>query len=519
MDENVLFNPNSQDAQAATPATGDPAPQMPQEGEPSSDGTPGDPNAVPTEGDTSIVADESTGTLATDGTEAGFEEPPPPVGFFNGGLVKKLLIGVGILVLLIIIVSVVINLSKGQQAKVVTLEWWGLWEDNNTMQPLILDFEKTHPNIKVNYDPKDPKQYADQLMTRIKNGTGPDIFRYHNSWGTMLGSDVAALSSNVISADDFKKAYYPVMQQDLTYKGAIYGIPMEADTIELFVNPQLFAAAAQQVPTTWDQFNDAAKSITVRDENGVIKKSGAALGTYDNIMHAPDIISLLMAQQGVSISTIADYPKNEAGALAYYGSFAHGDNVIWNNNLDNSLLAFSKGNLAMYFGYSWDIFAIQRLNSNLQFKVYPVPSNQGVKTTIASYWVEGVSSKTTHVPEAMEFMHYLAQKDTAQKFYTETAKTRSFGELYARKDLQSSLSDNALVYPFVEGLDNATSTFFSSDTHDGDTGFNTLMNNYLKTAVNALTDDSNSATSAVDDLNNGIKQVFQKYAGTTTTSQ
>ena len=78
-------------------------------------------------------------------------------------------------------------------------------------------------------------------------------------------------------------------------------------------------------------------------------------------------------------------------------------------------------------------------------------------------------------------------------------------------NLQSSLQENQLVYPFVSQLDDAGSSFFAGDTKDGATGINTMMNTYLQTAVNTVITDGNSADSAVTDLNNGVTQVLQKY--------
>lgn len=467
-----------------------------------------DPNAQATtdEYGNPIVADAST-----DGTDAGYEEPPP--GFFHSSLFKKIVIGLGVLVLIIIIISVVGSLG-GSKEKNVTLQWWGLWEDKATMQVLIDDFKKTHPNINVVYEKKSPKQYREEVMTRIEKGTGPDVFRYHNTWLPMLEKNISPLTTEAIAPEEFKNVYYPVMQNDLVKNGAIYGIPLGADSLQLFVNPQLFAAEGQDVPTTWDQFNDAAKALTSKSPDGKILKAGAALGTYDNVNHAPDIISLLLVQQQVDMNKLTDFTKQEAGALSYYGSFALDEDNIWDKTLPNSLLAFAKGDLAMYFGFSWDIYEIRKLNSNLQFKVYPIPSNQGVQTTIASYWVEGVSAQSPNQAEAMIFMNYLAQKETAQKFYTESAKARGpggFGEPYARKDLQESLSDNELVYPFVKGLDQAASSFFASNTGDGDTGINSLMNNYLKTAVDKLVPGADAGQSVVEDLNNGVAEVLANY--------
>ena len=109
------------------------------------------------------------------------------------------------------------------------------------------------------------------------------------------------IPSNIISKQDFNSSFYPVTQKDLTKDGAIYGIPTEIDTLSLYINAQLFQAAGAEVPDNWEDFIRVARSLTVIDENGKIKTAGAALGTFDNINHAPDIISLLFAQNGADI--------------------------------------------------------------------------------------------------------------------------------------------------------------------------------------------------------------------------
>jgi len=492
MSENVVFNPPEENiAQPSTPAA---------------------PDAQVSADAPSDTADQTIDAAQGTDTYSGDESSPLRGflgGLLGGGLLKKLLIGIGVVILVTIIIVMLI--PKGQPDQAVTLQWWGLWEDANTMQTTILNFHKDHPNITVEYVKNDPSQYLDRLQTRIQAGSGPDVFLYHNTWLPMLSSDISPLSSDVITPDQFKQVFYPVMQQDLTQNGALYGIPMEADSLALFVNPTLFEAAGVQVPSNWDDFVKVAKQLTVKDQSGKIKTAGAALGTFDNVDHAPDIISLLFLQQGVQMNNITNSAKNESDALQFYTSFSTGQDNVWDSTLDNSLLAFSKGELAMYFGYSWDVFEIQKLNSSLQFKIYPVPNLYGKKTTVASYWVDGVSAKSTHQKEAMEFMQYLAQKSTAQQFYTDTAKVRAFGEPYARKDLQQSLKENQLVYPFVSQLDDSASSYFASGTHDGDTGINSEMNTYLQKVVGAVLNDGTSVDSAVQDLNNGVEQVLQNY--------
>jgi multiple sugar transport system substrate-binding protein len=434
--------------------------------------------------------------------------PPPSPAPRSSSSLKRLLFGV--IAVVIVTVLVIIFFPRGQEQK-VKIVWWGLWEDAKVIEPIIADFERENPTIDVEYSKQDPKQYRERLATRISLGTGPDVFRFHNTWYPMLSDILLPLPSDVMTQEDFKKNYYPVMQTDLVHNGGIYGIPLGADTISLFVNTELLEAAGVSTPTTWEDFVTAAKTLTVKNEDGTIQTAGAALGTYGNITHASDIVSVLFVQQGVDMQKISASPQDEADALDFYTSFAKSQTNTWDSTLDQSLLSFSQGKLAMYFGYSWDIFSIQRLNKDLAFKIYPVPSLFNRNMTIASYWVEGVSSKTTHQKEALHFMRYLARKETAQKLYTEASKTRAFGQPYARVDLAETLKDNELVYPFVAQLKNAKSTLFSSDTSDGEGGLNSLSNVYLGNAINAIIVDNSSSQSEIDTVNQGVAQALSKY--------
>ncbi|HYM65547.1 MAG TPA: extracellular solute-binding protein, partial [Candidatus Sulfotelmatobacter sp.] len=268
-------------------------------------------------------------------------------GSFIKGFLKKLLALLLVLGFIVIIIISYLTFFKNSNSSngEVTLSYWGLWEDNNVMQGIISDFERQNPKIKVEYSKQDIKQYRERLETRINNGTGPDIFRFHNTWYPMLSGLLLPLPSDTISKDEFLRSYYPVMQKDLVINGAIYGIPLEVDTLSLFINTQLFQSAGLSRPVTWNDFINAARAMTVKDENKKIKTAGAAIGTYDNIIHAPDILSLLFLQNGVDFKNIAGSSDRIQGALNFYTSFAADDNKVWDNTLDPSILAFSKGNL------------------------------------------------------------------------------------------------------------------------------------------------------------------------------
>ncbi|MBI2074870.1 MAG: sugar ABC transporter substrate-binding protein [Candidatus Levybacteria bacterium] len=431
---------------------------------------------------------------------------------FLPSLIIKTLLGIVVVIaiaffLLRFAPSFFSNVTKTKSEN-VTLTYWGLWEDAGVMQSITSDFQRQNPTIKISYEKKDIKQYRESLVTRIQNGSGPDIFRFHNTWLPQLANVLLPLSTDAIRKDDFKKWFYPVMQTDLTRSGAIYGIPLQVDTLSLFVNTDALQAAGVQPPTTWEDFTKTARILTVKNQDGKIQTAGAAMGTFDNITHAPDIISLLLVQNGANINDLSSTSKNASDSLDFYTSFAKGDATVWDDTLDPSYLAFAKGNLAMYFGYSWDVFTIKAINPQLNFQVVSVPHLQDRTMTIASYWSEGVSVKSKHQKEAMLFMKFLSQKDVAQRLYVEEAKKRLFGEPYARVDLADLLKTNALVYPFVSQAKDARSSFFAGNTFDN--GLNEQMNGYLGNAVRSILSNT-SPQSAVDTLAKGVNQILSRY--------
>jgi len=434
------------------------------------------------------------------------QSSPPPSILFK---ILKILLGI-IVVLGIAFFIYNVILPKFFPAKInqAKLIYWGLYEDVPIIAPIIADFEKEHPNITIEYSKQDLEQYRDRLVTRSNNGNGPDIFRFHNTWVSQLSGLLLPLPNSVLTKEDFSKNYYPTARVDLVRNGAIYGVPLQIDILNLYINRDLFQAAGLKAPTSWIEFGNYARQLTVKDGNNNIKTAGAAMGTYSNITHAPNIISMLFVQNGVNLNDM--YPNLPAAgdALNFYSSFALPTSNVWDDTLDESIKAFASGSLAMYFGYSWDFFTIKSMNPNLSFDIYPVPALPGQNATIASYWAEGISSKTKHQKEAFLFMKYLVRKETAQKLFAEESKTRNFGEPYARVDLAESLN-SSIAYPFVASAPSAVSSFFVDGTYDN--GLNSKMNSYLNTAVDSILKGT-SPQAAAETLALGVSEVLRQYS-------
>lgn len=436
--------------------------------------------------------------------EAVTTTPPSP---------KKLFMG-RILWIFIFFIFIVVAILVGRffwgfvtGGKEITLTYWGLWENDANVRNLISDFESQNPKIKIQYLKQSPKQYRERLQSAIARGEGPDVFRFHNTWVPMLARDLSQVPKEIMTTSEFSSTFYPVAVGDLVSGGSIFGIPLMIDGLGLYYNEDLLAAAGVSVPTTWNDVLDIVPKLTVKNESGIVT-SAIALGTAGNVEHFSDILATMIMQNGAKLTNIKSKEAQEA--LIFYRKFADPSDPVytWSETLDNSIVAFANARVAMILAPSWRAFDIRQINPSLRFTIAPVPQLPGNTITWASYWVEGVSAKSKYLEQAWVFVKYLTSRETATKLYTEIAKSRLFGEPYARVDLGSTLTDDPLVGAFVKQAQTAKSFPLASRTFDN--GLNDKLIKYLEDAVTSVA-SGNSPVKALETAQFGFTQVLSNY--------
>lgn len=409
--------------------------------------------------------------------------------------------------------------------EVVTLNYWGLWEEPNVINGVIADFESKNPGIKINYKRNQLDDYRTRLDGRLtktgSNGSEEvDIYRIHNSWIPMFRQHLAPVPAELVTKIGLENDYWNVYKEDLKENNKWLSIPIMYDGLALFYNQELLEAASISVPDDWWELEKAAKKLTVKDNKGNIQVSGIGMGVVNgNVDHWSDILGLMMKQNGISLNKLSSqYDKNLEDVFKYYAYFANSNDNMWDKNLPNTTNLFASGKLAFYFGPSWRAFDIEKINKDLKYgitKVPQLPKNGGIMgddtelTNIhwATYWTEGVNNKSKHQAEAWKFLEYLSSKEVLERLYAAESQIRSFGEIYPKKSMGESLKNNTKVWPFVSAADSATSWYLASAT--GDDGLNTEMQKYFADAINQIGQSDN--TELLTNLKNGIIQLQTKY--------
>lgn len=437
-------------------------------------------------------------------------QAPPPQPIASNPWTKRILLMV-IFFLLVAggFIGIKFALPMLQSAKEVTISYWGLWEDEAVLQPLITEFQAKNPAIKVQYSKQSYKEYRQRLTAAIERGEGPDIFRFHNTWVPMLKDQLDPVPQTVMTASTFASTFYPVAANDLVSGQTIYGIPLMIDGLGLYYNERLFASAGITAPpTTWEELMEIVPKIAKSDTTNGFVIAAIALGTTANVEHYSDIIATMLMQNDANMNTLTG--KEAEDTLIFYRKFSNPNDPVytWNDTMDNSVYAFATEKVAMILAPSWRVFEIKQINPNIRFAIAPIPQLPGNTVTWASYWVEGVSAQSKYSKQAWEFVKFLTSRESAVKIYTEAQKIRLFGEPYARVDLGDTLLADPIVGAYISQAKSARSFPFASKTFDN--GINDKLITYLENAINALGLGSSPARE-LDMLSAGFRQILTTY--------
>lgn len=400
--------------------------------------------------------------------------------------------------------------KASQPIKDVKLVYWGLWEEKEILDPLINEYQKKNPHVKIDYEKKSPIDYREKLISWSQKSIGPDIFRFHNTWLPELKSVTAPIPESIMKNSEFEKTFFPIHQKDLKIESKYYGIPLYVDGLVLIYNESMFKKAGiTNPPANWDELVSYVGKLQVTNKDQEIITSGIAIGTASNIEHFSEIFGLMLLLNGGSLSNL-DQPE-AAGALEAYRRFAELPNPTWNEAMPNSITAFIQEKVAMIIAPSWQILTINAASKDLKIKVISIPKPPGGKQiSLATYWVEGVSSTSKNQLEAWKFLKFLSQKDSMTKLYELANKQRLFGEPYSRVDLAQTIIQNPYIGPVIQQAIDDSYITLPVVTRTFDNGLNDEIKIYLENAINA-TIQGVSYSEALSTAQKGIVQVFQKY--------
>lgn len=340
-----------------------------------------------------------------------------------------LLVVFGFFMLMGIVLFATSKLTPGGSSSVTPVVVWGTVSSaviNKTIDTLL---EKDKNSLKITYAEKDPRNFEQTLVEAIADGSGPDIVILPQNMVLKNINKFVILPYSSYPLRTFKDQFIDAGSVFLNTDGVI-ATPFIVDPLVMYWNKTHFVnAGIINPPTQWDEFSKIVTKLTKKDSNYNVAQSGVALGEYQNVLHAKDILTTLFLQAGVPIvaknatgnyesSIIGNYGNSDSPAetaLTFYTDFANPskETYSWNKSLKQSLDSFISGDTSIYFGFASELSGISFKNPNLNFDVARVPQISGdrKKSVFAKMYGLAVLKSSKNQTSAFNQILILTSKD------------------------------------------------------------------------------------------------------------
>jgi len=301
---------------------------------------------------------------------------------------------------------------------------------DSTIRPVIDQINQAHSKeFTLRYVAQNEATYEQILIDALAAGKGPDIFTLPQDLIAKHEDKIFTIPFASISERVFKDTFVEEGELYLTEMGVI-ALPLTIDPIVMYWNRDIFSGAGLSTPPMyWDEFLALSPKLTKTDQSRNVLRATIAMGTFENIVNAKDILSLLFLQAGSSIvvrneqgfvSTLLE--RNTANqspsesALRFYTEFANPSQGIysWNRALPSSRDMFTRGDLAVYFGFASERNDIAQKNPHLNFDVTIVPQirDEKVRKTFGRMNGLAIARNSEKIQTAFSAAYLMTGKET-----------------------------------------------------------------------------------------------------------
>ena len=209
----------------------------------------------------------------------------------------------------------------------------------------------------------------------------------------------------------------------MQWNDGIYGVPYAVDPRFIAYSQDAFdEAGVTTAPTTFEEFYEAAKALTVRNGN-TVTRYGFALGADDALFNS--FLNFLYANGGTVFNedqTAAAF-NSEAGVQAAEFLARLVEEGYAATGLTEERQALLTGRVAMIIDGPWIFYEIANSENGFDLGLAPMPTAVagGQSGNVATAGAYVVYAQSDHPAEAARFVEFLASPE-AQQYRVEALK-------------------------------------------------------------------------------------------------
>jgi raffinose/stachyose/melibiose transport system substrate-binding protein len=321
------------------------------------------------------------------------------------------------------------------QAEGTTLTMFAASDYKAAVDPLISDFEKANPGVKINVTYAGGNDFETTEGTALASGHGPDIIDALPGATGAIASQTLIKEGKILDLSDqpwAKDVPASVNAQnipDLPDKQKVHLYPVLIQPMGAFYNKKALSDTGLNAPTTWSELikfcGDAkaagkgAYSLGISDQwiTQLIPYSLANTLVYGKDPDWGRNGTMKSGQVKLTeskwVETFQKYDEmNKAGC------FTADPNAV---NLDNSLAPVATGKALGIVQVGALFGNLQSLNKNVEYQLKPLPATDNPADTYmpaAPAHEFGVNAASKNKDLAVKFINFLAEPANVNKFVT-----------------------------------------------------------------------------------------------------
>jgi len=293
-------------------------------------------------------------------------------------------------------------------------------EPAKVLEDISKQFESENPNIKIEFSAPGA-EYENIMKVKMASNALPDVFSTHGWSKVRYGQYLADLKDEAWAAQ-IDDAIKPAVTDDT---GKVYVLPIDQDKSSPVYNKDVLEEYGVEVPTTWDEFLQAAETIKTKSNGKVIPLHiGGAdswpIGQFFDFMATPAFISAPTNFASQYLDGSFDWKQFDVlpQMLLDLQKKGYLNKDVLTSKYDDSAKAFAEGKVAFGFYGPFLIEEAKKTNPNVRGGLMPIPSviagdqptfAGGEKTT----W--GVWKDSPNQEAAKKFVAYYAKAENAAK--------------------------------------------------------------------------------------------------------
>ncbi|MFF6981359.1 ABC transporter substrate-binding protein [Streptomyces sp. NPDC008343] len=309
-----------------------------------------------------------------------------------------------------------------------------VWSWSGSLPDVAKAFEKKHPKIKIKVENvgTGADQYT-KLQNAIKAGKGaPDLATVEYNAIPQYALTDALVDLKRFGFDSLKDQYDPATWESVNVNGGLYELPLNAGPMALFYNKKTFDKFGIKVPTTWNEYLEAGRTLQQADSEYYISADNGNAGLTESLIWSAGGRPFTVDGDKVSINL------QDPGTKKYAESYQKllDEKLLspvagWSNEWYQGL---ATGKIATLTSGAWMVGILKGsvAKASGDWRVAPLPSYDGESTTsINGGGSLAMTQQSDNQLAAAAFLRYVSAEEGADI-------TQASGSFPARADVLSS---------------------------------------------------------------------------------